>query len=574
MTGQRGAGEPDDPASRRRPGGAPPLVPTAATDPGRAPDAPGPSAPPPGVGRARGRGRTLAAAGLLVSVAFLASRVLGWVRTAVLLNAFGSEPAELDTFFAAFRLPDLVFQLVAAGALGSALIPVVAGLLAADAKDRAWRVVSTVANLMLLALAVLAVVLAIAAPAIVPAITPGFDAIHTARTVELTRIMLLSPIFLALGAVATSVLNASGRFGAAAMAPSIYNLAIIGGAVFLAPSLGIRGLALGVVAGAVGHLLVQVPALRRVGFRYEPIAQLADDQARQTLRLMGPRAVGLGASQITFVVVTSLASTLGTGAITAWNAAFTLLQIPIGLIGVPLGVVVFPSLARQASIGRDTEYLALVTRGLRLLLYVMLPIAGLLAILRRQVVAVLLPGLGPDGIELTANALLFFLVGLAAHALIAVLARAFYARQDTRTPVAAAIFAVAVNTTLAVLLVGPFGLSGIALAIAIAAWLEALILLFLLTRRLPALGLGDLLRVGLESALATLVAGSLALASLYGIDTFIGPEPGLLALVAQGILVSVVFGVVYLALSLVLRIPELPSIISVMTDLLRRRGRS
>jgi putative peptidoglycan lipid II flippase len=575
VTGEQSPGDPDDPSSGGRPRPtAPPLVPTAATDPGRAPDAPGPSAPPPGVGRSRGRGRTLAAAGLIVSIAFLASRVLGWIRTAVVLNAFGSQPAELDTFFAAFRLPDLVFQLVAAGALGSALIPVVSGLLAADGNDRAWRVVSTVANLMLLALAVIAVVLAIAAPAIVPAITPGFDAIHTARTVELTRIMLLSPIFLALGAVATSVLNASGRFGAAAMAPSIYNLAIIGGAVFLAPSLGIRGLALGVVAGAVGHLLVQVPALRRVGFRYEPIAQLGDDQARQTLRLMGPRAIGLGASQITFVVVTSLASTLGTGAITAWNAAFTLLQIPIGLIGVPLGVVVFPSLARQASIGRDTEYLALVTRGLRLLLYVMLPIAGLLAILRRQVVAVLLPGLGPDGIELTANALLFFLIGLAAHALIAVLARAFYARQDTRTPVAAAIFAVVVNTTLAVLLVGPFGLSGIALAIAIAAWLEALILLFLLTRRLPALGLGDLLRVGLESALATVVAGSLALASLYGIDSFIGPAPGLVGLVAQGILVSVVFGVVYLALSVALRIPELPSIISVMTDLLRRRGRS
>jgi len=558
----------DPPAA---PEGAPPRAqvepPTSAVDPGRVADAPAPSSPP------SQRGRTLATAGLVVSGAFLASRLLGWVRTAVLLNTFGAT-ADLDAFFAAFRLPDLMFQLVAAGALGSALIPVLSGLLAGEQHSRAWRVVSTVANLMLIALAVLAVTLAVAAPAIVPAITPGFDAIQTARTVELTRIMLLGPVFLALGAVATSTLNASGRFAAAALAPIVYNLAIIGAALLLAPSLGVRALAIGVVVGSLGHLLVQIPALRRIGFHYVPVADLGDGEARQALRLMGPRALGLGASQITFVVVTSLASTLGVGAIVAYNAAFTLLQIPIGVIGVPLGVVVFPSLSRQAAVGLDVQYVDLVTRGLRLLLFVMVPIAGLLAILRRQVVTVLFPGLGIDAIELTANALLFFLVGLAAHALIALLARAFYARQDTRTPVGAAILAVVVNCALAVVLVGPLGLGGIAIAIALAAWLEAVVLLVLLTRRLPTLGLADLVRVGLEAGVATVVSGGLALVALYAIDGFIGPDPGWLALVVQTIVVSVVFGAVYLALSLVLRIPELPSIISVMTDLLRRRGRS
>jgi putative peptidoglycan lipid II flippase len=539
---------------------------TPATPATRATDAAAP--PPPG-----GRGRTLVAAGLILSTAFLLSRFLGWIRTAVLLNAFGAS-ADLDVFFAAFRIPDLVFQLVAAGAVGSAVIPIVSGLLERHEPGRAWAVVSTVVNLMLVALAVLAVGLSLAAPVVVPAITPGFDAVQTARTVEMTRIMLLGPVFLALGAVATSVLNAGGRFAAAAFAPIVYNLAIIAGALFLTPALGIQGLAIGVVVGSLGHLLIQLPGLRRIGFRYEPIARLADPAARQALRLMAPRAVGLGASQITFVVVTSLASTLGTGAITAWNAAFTLLQIPIGVIGVPLGVVVFPSLSRDAAVGREREYVGLVTRGLRLLLYVMIPIGGLLAILRRQVVSILFPGLGAAGIDLTANALLFFLIGLAAHATIALLARAFYARQDTRTPVLAAILAVAVNSTLAVLLVGPLGLSGIALAIALAAWLEALVLLALLTRRLPTLGLGDLLRVGLEAALATVVAGALGLLALYTIDGYIGPDPGWLALVAQTIVVGVAFGVVYLALSLALRIPELPSIISVMTDLLRRRGRS
>lgn len=551
--------------SRQEPGPASPP-PAASVDPGRVPAAPGPSTAP------IGRAPALALAGLIVSFAFLASRFLGYVRYVVIFNTFPA--ADADLFFAAFRLPDLVFQLVAAGALGSALIPVVAGLLEHEARERAWRVVSTVANVMLIALAVLAVGLAVAAGEIVPAITPGFDEIQAARTVELTRIMLLSPVFLAMGAVATSVLNASGRFAAAAIAPLFYNGSIIVAALVLGPALGVRALAVGVVVGALGHLLVQLPGLHRARFRYEPRADLRDPHARLALRLMGPRAVGMGATQITFVVVTSLATTLGTGAVTWFNAAFTLLQIPVGIIGVPLGVVVFPSLSREAAAGRHREYVALVTRGMRLLLYVMVPIAGLVAILRRQVVSVLFPGLGPIGIEVTANVLLYFLIGLAAHALIAVLARAFYARQDTRTPVIAAVIAVAVNTTLAVLLVGPLGLAGMALAIAFAAWLEAGLLLVLLTRRLPSLGVGDLVRVALEAGLATVVAGALALVALYTIDSFIGPQPGLPALIVQSVLVTVAFGVVYLVLSLVLRIPELPSIISVMTDLLRRRGRS
>ena len=524
-------------------------------------------------GNAR-RGQVLARAGLIVSIAFLASRILGWLRLVVIGNSF--DPRDLDTFFAAFRLPDLIFQLVAAGAVGSAMIPIVAGLIATGEQPRAWRVVSTVVNLMLVALGVLAVVIALAAPIVMRVVTPGFDEIQLARTVELTRIMLLSPIFLALGAVATSVLNAGGRFAAAAIAPIVYNLAIIGGALILAPSMGVEGLALGVVCGSLGHLVVQLRGLGRLGFDYQPEIDLRDRHARDALKLMAPRAVGLGAGQITFVVVTSLASNLGAGAITAYNIAFTLLQIPIGVIGVPLGVVVFPSLSREVALGRLTEYVGLLTRALRLLLYVMLPVGGLLAILRRQVVTLLFDygRFDAAALELTANTLLFFLVGLAAHALIAVLARGFYARQDTRTPVAAAVLAVVINSTLATILVGPLGLGGIALAIAAAAWIEALVLLWLLASRLPSFSLADVGRVALEAALGTLIASAVGLGVLYAIDGLIGPGPSKLALVGQGIVVCAAFGAAYLGLSLALRIPELPSIVAVMTDLVRRRGRS
>jgi putative peptidoglycan lipid II flippase len=520
--------------------------------------------------------RDLARAGVVVSGAFLTSRILGWLRIVVITNVYPTGP-ELDAFFAAFRIPDLMFQLVAAGALSSALIPIISGLFATDEHARAWRVVSTVANLVLIGLLVLGVVVLVAAPVIIPIITPGFTQAQWDETVELTRIMVLSPIFLALGAVATSVLNSSGRFAAAAVAPIVYNLAIIGAALILGRSMGVTGLAIGVVAGALGSFLVQLRPMHRLGFRYTPRIDLDDRQSRKALVLMAPRAVGLGASQITFLVVTSLASTLGTGAITSLTVAFTLLQIPIGIIGVPLGVVVFPSLSREAAVGRDVEYVELLTRALRLLVYVMIPIGALLAILSQQTVDFLFDWNGrydAAALVMTADALVFFLIGLAAHSLIAVLARAFYARQDTLTPVLAAVAAVVINTTLAIILVGPMGLDGIALAIAIAAWVEAVALVVILERRIRLFRSAGLVRVGAEALAGTLLASFLGYGALLLSQFLLGTDPTTLGLVLQIAVTSAVFGAGYLAASLVLRIPELPSIVGVMVDVLRRPRRT
>jgi putative peptidoglycan lipid II flippase len=515
-------------------------------------------------------GSALARAGLVVSSAFLVSRILGYVRVVVFVYAF--EPAELDTFFAAFRVPDLIFQLVAAGALSSALVPIVSGLLEREEHARAWRVVSTVINLMLVALAVLAGVLFILAPLVMRLITPGFEGEQLEQTIVLTRIMLLSPIFLAMGAVATSVLNASGRFAASAIAPIVYNLAIIGGALFLAPSLGIEGLAVAVVAGSLGHLLVQLQPLRLLGFRYVPRIEPEDPEARRALLLMAPRALGLGANQVTFIVVTALASGLAVGAVADFNIAFTLLQIPIGVIGVPLGIVLLPALSRDAAVGREAEFARLLTRSLRLILFVMVPIAGLLGVLRREVVDLLFGGgkIGEADLALIATTLGWFLIGLAAHALIAVLARAFYARQDTLTPVLVAVTAVFANTTLAIVLVGPLGLAGIALAIALAAWMEATILLFILRWRILDLRLVDLARVGTQSVVGTIVGSALAFGTAALIGRAVGTDPSAVALIVDIVVTSAVFGLAYAGVAVVLRIPELASIVEVMVGLVRR----
>jgi putative peptidoglycan lipid II flippase len=520
--------------------------------------------------------RALARAGLIVSGAFLVSRVLGWLRVVIIGNTFPAGP-ELDAFFAAFRLPDLMFQLVAAGALSSAVIPIVSGLLANGETTRTWRVVSTIANLMLIGLLILGVIVFIAAPLIVPTIiAPGWDEARWSRTVDLTRIMILSPIFLSLGSLASSALNARGRFAASAVAPIVYNLAIIGAALGLTAGLGVTGLAIGVVAGSLGHLLIQILPLRAEGYRYDARIDLADPEARHALKLMAPRALGLGAGQVTFVVLNSIASTLATGSVSVFYVAFTLLQIPIGVIGVPLGVVVLPSLSREAALGNLHEFAALMSRAIRLTLFVMIPITGISIVLRHEIVGVLFGGGRFDAVALdrTAATLLTFLTGLTAHALIAILARAFYARQDTRTPVAAAVLAVVINSSLAAVLAGPLDLPGLGLAIAIAAWVEAIVLLVLLRRSLPELAFRPIVSLGLRT-LVVAIGGSLAAGGvLAGLELATGSDPGRVGLLVRIVVVGTVWLLTSAALALLLRIGELPAIIALMLDIIRRPRRA
>ena len=510
---------------------------------------------------------TLARAGLIVIVAFLASRVLGWVRVVVLANLFGAS-AELDAFYAAFRIPDLVFQLVAAGAIASSLVPVLAGLVATGERERAWRVASTVLNLMLGVLIIVALLLWVLAPRIVPWLVPGFDAESTQLTVELTRLMLLSPVFLAAGAIASSILNTEERFGAAAMAPVAYNVCIIAGALLLAPWLGVYAAALGVVAGSVAHLLVQVPPLRRV-FRYTPRADIGDEAARQSFWLMLPRAIGMGANQITFLVNTALASTLAVGAIVSYNVAFNVLQIPLGVIGLPLGIVLLPTMSRALATGEEDEFGRIVVSTLRLLLWATLLVATVGIVARDQVVELLF-GWGFDAAALAATAatLGVFLLGLPAHALNVILARAFYSGKDTVTPVSVAVASVVVNVVISLLTVERLGLVGLALGIAVGAWFEAITLTLLLARRHGSITVAPVVRGGLVSLVGALVAALAAAAvlsivpTLAGSAVFVGLALALTVASAAALLV-------YLAYSRVVRLPELPRTVGLLRAALR-----
>jgi putative peptidoglycan lipid II flippase len=510
---------------------------------------------------------TLARAGLIVIAAFLASRVLGWVRVVVLANLFGAS-AELDAYYAAFRIPDLVFQLVAAGAIASSLVPVLAGLAATGERERAWRVASTVLNLILGALIVVALLLWVFAPQVVPWLVPGFDVETTELTVQLTRIMLISPVFLAAGAIASAILNTEDRFGAAALAPVAYNLCIIGGAVLLAPAIGVVGAALGVVVGSVAHLLVQLPPLRRV-FRYSRRTDIGDAAARQSFWLMLPRAIGLGANQITFLVNTALASTLAVGAVVSYNVAFNVLQIPLGVIGLPLGIVLLPTMSRALATGEEDEFGRTVVSTLRLLLWATLLVAAVGIVARDQVVELLF-GWGFDAAALAATAatLGVFLLGLPAHALNVILARAFYSGKDTVTPVSVAIASVAINVAISLLTVERLGLAGLALGIAVGAWFEAATLTLLLARRHGSIAISPIVSGGVTSLVGAVVA-ALAAAAVLSLASSVGGTAVVLGLAIALTLASAAALGVYLAYSRIVRMPELPRTLGLLRSALR-----
>ena len=433
---------------------------------------------------------SLAMAASVVALGFLGSRLLGLVRTVAIAHQFGTSP-NLDAYFVAFRLPDLIFQLLAGATLGSAFIPTFARIRGGGDERASWRLASNVLNLVLLATIVFAILGLLLAPVIVPLTAPGLgDDVGqhhqlTSLAVDLTRIMMVSPVLFAVSGMFMAILNARHHFLAPAFAPMFYNGAIIVGAVV---SNDVKVLAMCVVVGALLHLLVQVPALRFVGMRWEPIWDWRDKAVREVGRLMGPRVIGLAAFQFNFFIATFLASTLQDGAISAVNYAWLIVMTPLGLFGMAISTAVFPRMAEQAA--RDREELRdTLSRSLNMIMFLSVPAGFGLMILAKPITAFLLRSgaFNASSTDLVASALVFYAVALFAHGGIEIVSRGYYALSDTRTPVAYAVVSMLINLVLSLVLVWPFGIKGLAAALSVATIVEFTLLVRTLDRRLRGL---------------------------------------------------------------------------------------
>ncbi|MFQ5343581.1 MAG: murein biosynthesis integral membrane protein MurJ, partial [Anaerolineae bacterium] len=504
------------------------------------------------------RSSRMARAAGIVMVAFVLSRLLGLAREMVIARQFGTS-LELAAYLAAFRVPDFIFYLIAGGALGSAFIPTFTEYLTVGTEEEAWQLASAVFNLLALVLTTAAIVAAILAPLLARLIVPGFDPAAQALTARLMRLMLIAPVVFGISGLAMGVLHSHQHFLVPALAPALYNLAIILAALLLGPSMGVRALAVGVVAGALLHLLVQLPMVAHVGARYTPLLGLGHPGVREVARLMGPRILGLAAVQVNFVVNTILASGLGAAALPALNYAWLLMMLPQGVFAMALATVAFPTFSELAARNDAAGLRQTLSATLRTVLYLTVPASVGLLVLRTPVIEVLLQrgAFTQASTDAVAFALQFYALGLFAHATVEIVARAFYALHDTRTPVAIGLGAMLVNVLLSLALIRRLSFGGLALANTLATVGEMAVLMWLMRRRLGSLDVSRL--VG--SVLRILVAAGLMAAALFSFSRGLpGADP--LLVTAGGIIIGVVLyvGITALAgsdeVSAVLRLME------------------
>ena len=528
------------------------------------------------------RMRRLAQGALVVMTGFMLSRLLGAVRNIVIAAHFGTGQ-DFGAYVAAIALPDLVFQVLVGGAVASAFIPVFKRYHALGRDDEAWHLTSSVINIFALIALGTCAVLAVFARPIMDVWVAGQGAEFRDEVANLTRILLISPAVFAVSTFCSSVLNSYNRFAIAAMAPLLYNLAIIAAAAGLSGPLGIYGLALGAVVGAVLHLLIQLPFCLRLGMRWQPVVDLGHAGVREVGRLFAPRVLGLGVVQLNQVLsAIVLASFLGAVSIGYLNYAWQLIMLPLAL-AMAVGTAVFPTLSEESALENRERFEQVFLLSLRMILFLTIPASIGLIALGEPLIRLVFQRDQFDSASTigTASAMVFYALGLAGHATVEIVDRVFYARHDTRTPVLAAVLAVGVNLLASLLLSGivtlplPLGLDmrsgmgfrGLALANSIAALVEAGVLLRFAAVRMPGLTSGRLTTPALRILAASLVMG-VSVAWLAGrLDPLLGAygAPG------QALLIAFCVGagaVLYGLLSLAFRSDE----VSALWRLVRRQA--
>jgi len=466
----------------------------------------------------------IARAAALVLFAFIISNIVGLGHQLVTSHYFGTS-AVLDSFNAANRLTELLFNLVAGGALGSAFIPMFTGMLTRKDLRGAWKLASGVINTVSIALVVIALLFWVFAPWVVQNViyllAPGTNIGQLDLTVRLLRIMLPTVVIFGISGLFMGILNAYQHFLVPALAPALYSLGIISGAVIWQKSVGVESLAYGTLIGALLHLLVQVPSLLKLKDRTYTLNEgLRNSSVRRVIILMLPRLVGAGVVQLNFVVNTMIALGLEAGSTAALGFAFILFMMPQRMIAQSAGIASLPTLSAQAELKQFDAMRGTLASILRGILLLAIPSTLGLILIRYPLVQVLLERgeFNARSTQMVAWGLMWYAAGLVGHCLVEVLSRAFYALHDTRTPVGVGVGAMGLNIGLSFLLsawfrsIGLFGLGGLALANSLATAIESVILILILKKRLDGLSGRWILDASWKAVLGSVLMGAVIVA--------------------------------------------------------------
>jgi len=497
---------------------------------------------------------SLARSAASAGAATLTSRILGVVREQVLAALFGAGNA-MDAYNVAYRIPNLVRDLFAEGAMSSAFVPMFTRHLTTSGRESAWRLGNHVINALIVITVILVVLGMIFAEPIVGAFAGAYRSVpgKLELTVFLTRMMLPFLTFVALAAAFMGMLNSLHRFFIPALSPAMYNVATIACAfavVPLMPAFGlpaIAGIAIGSLLGGFAQLALQWPALNREGFRYRPALDWRDESLRRVLILMGPGTIGLAATQVNVFVNTVLATGEGTGAVSWLNYAFRLMYLPIGLFGVSIGTATLPAVSRYVALEDEPAARRTIADGLSLMMMLNVPATIGLMLLAAPIVRVIFErnAFTPADTAATAGALQFYALGLLGYSVVRIASPTFYALGQNRTPVLVSVATVLVNAGLNIALVRVLGYRGLALGTSIAALFNAVLLMVLLRRRLHGIEGGRVFTSFMKIAVASAAMGVATFAADRALAVWL---PGG-ALLAQIVRLALTIGVSLLVLA-------------------------
>jgi putative peptidoglycan lipid II flippase len=446
----------------------------------------------------------IGAAGVLVVTTTL-SNILGLLRDHYLARNVATY--NLDIYYAAFRIPDLVFNVLIFGAISSAFIPVFAAHLAKDEKIDAFKLANSLISIGTGALIILAIILYATMPWLAHLIVPDFDSYRMQQTVELSRILLLTPIFFSVSYFVGGMLNSFKRFVAYSFAPLVYNLSIIIAAVFFAGRFGVVSVAWFVVIGSFFHMLVQIPTAIKLGWRFQPSFKYKDSDVQKVFKLMIPRAIGMSTDNLLLVVYTAIASALAAGSIAIFNLANNIQTMPTVVFAASFATVVFPTLAHKFSAGNENSFSSYLTRSTRVIIYLLAPSTVIFILLRAQIIRLIL-GSGKfnwSDTKMAALTLGWFAFSLIAQGLIPLFAKACYARQDTKVPMIISVSTTIIGIIIAYPLAKIMGVAGLALAFSIDSYLNAIILYLWLYKLVPSVWNAEIVWSTLKIMFASLI---------------------------------------------------------------------
>jgi len=518
--------------------------------------------------------RSLARSTAIVVVGFGLAKAISLVQTVVIADKFGVSKT-LETYISANRIPEIIFTLIAGGALATAFLPVFSGLLTEN-REKAWRTASHVINsIFCLTFLVSAIVYMLAPWLVSTVVASGFSPEAQAQTADLMRILLLSTLIFSVSGILMGILQSHNHFLMPTLAPIMFDVGILFGVLFLLEPFGIYGIAYGAVIGAALHLGVQLPGLFMFKAKWTPALGLDDPELWRIFRLMIPRIGGLGVFSLNFLVMNNIASRLGEGSVAALDWGWRLMQIPQTLIGTAMGVVIFPTLAALSQMGDVDGKRAALSGATRFILIGTIPSAVGLVVIGRPLVSLLESGaFDSAATELVYSTLVCFSLGLIVHSVLEVIARGFYADKNTVTPFLAALGGAGINLVLAFALSGilaspiaPFP-GGLALANSLGVGFEVIILMVILRRRWHGIDENTMARTVVKTTLASLVM-ALAILVVNTVWGALGLNDGgkLDTLIQLGVEVGI-GGVVFLAAAYALKLEELKTLVSLI---LRRR---